>query len=155
MWYQEYSCSSSRIQLLLRKNTAASPQEFHGSGTEVILTCFLVQCLVSGSDLCFLVKTKCLFPFSRKICFTKFAFFVKIQHEYKNTNAGKQIFWQVRKLQIRKFWAHSAIANPQITGVCRSATFVMINPQIYKENSSVFDPGRLPLILFFSYASIF
>jgi hypothetical protein len=77
-----------------------------------------------------LVQTKCLFPFSRKICFTKFAFFVKIHHEYKNTKAGKQIFLQVRKLQIRKFWAHSAIANPQITGLRRSATFVMINPQI-------------------------
>ncbi len=48
---QEYSCYSSRIQLLLLKNTAALLQEFHGSVTEVILTCFLVQCMVSGSGL--------------------------------------------------------------------------------------------------------
>jgi hypothetical protein len=48
---------------------------------------------------------------------------VKIHHEYKNTKPGKQIFLQVRKLQIRKFWAHSAIANPQITGLRRSANF--------------------------------
>ncbi len=43
---------------------------------------------------------------------------------------GGQANLQVRKLQIRKFWVHSAIANPQISGVYRFATFVMINPQI-------------------------
>ncbi len=38
---QEYSCSSSsRIQLLLLKNTAAPAQEVHGTGTEVIFSCY-------------------------------------------------------------------------------------------------------------------
>jgi hypothetical protein len=37
---------------------------------------------------------------------------------------GKQPFFKVRKSQIRKSansWAHSAIANPQISVVCQSA----------------------------------
>ncbi len=94
---------ASEIQLFLLKNTAAPLQEFHGSGTEVILTCFLVQCLVFKSDLCSYVLVcfvgSNLFPcgqiilpflFSQIKFPQKSSFLRKFQHGYKNYFAHTQ-----------------------------------------------------------------
>jgi hypothetical protein len=56
------------------------------------------------------------------------------------SNFGTQVFLLVRKTLIRKFWAHSAIVNPQMSDVSpvrnsQIRKFVMINPQIRKSAS--------------------